>query len=60
MDPSTLTNIFLFLSALVIAWIIVRFLLRLTMRIFFCGCSVIILLGVVLLILNLSGVLQLS
>jgi hypothetical protein len=60
MDPSTLTEIFLLILALVIAWIIVRFLLRLTMRIFSCGCSLIILLGVLLLILNLSGVLQLS
>lgn len=59
MELSALTNIFLFISALVIVWIVVRFLLRLTMRIFSCGCSLIILLGVVLLILNLSGVQQL-
>ena len=58
MEPSPLIEIFLLILALVIAWIILRFLLRLTMRIFSCGCTLIILLGVLLLILNLSGVLQ--
>jgi hypothetical protein len=60
MDSSTLMDIFLLILALIIAWIIVRFLLRLTMKIFSCGCSLIILLGILLLILNLSGVLPLT
>lgn len=60
MDPSTLEQIFLFLLALIIVWIIVRFLLRLTMRIFSCGCSLILLVGLLLLILNLAGIVQIS
>lgn len=57
MDISSFMDLFLLLMALVIFWILLRFILRLTMRIFSCGCSVIIVLGVLLLILRLTGIL---
>jgi hypothetical protein len=60
MDPNSIMDIFLLLLALVIAWILLRFILRLTMKIFSCGCSLIVLLGILLLILRLSGILQTS
>jgi hypothetical protein len=57
MEISSFMDLFLLLMALVIAWILLRFILRLTARIFSCGCSVIIVLGALLLILRLTGIL---
>jgi hypothetical protein len=47
-DP--LIQILILIAVLVVAWVIIRLLLRLTARVFTCGCSVILLLGLLLLI----------
>ena len=48
MDISQLTQIFYFIIILVLAWIVLRFVLRLAWKIFSIGCSLIILLGIIL------------
>jgi hypothetical protein len=51
MDISLLTIGLIFL-ALIVVWIILRFVLRFTMRIFTCGCSLIVFTGIVILALK--------
>jgi len=48
MDISQLTQIFYFIIILVVAWVVLRFVLRLAWKIFSIGCSLIILLGIIL------------
>jgi hypothetical protein len=48
MDISQLTQIFYFIIILVLAWVVLRFVLRLAWKIFSIGCSLIILLGIIL------------
>lgn len=47
-----LATILLFVAVLLLAWVALRFLLRLAVRIFTYGCAVILLIGIVLLLLT--------
>lgn len=55
LDFSNLTDILLFVLALVIVWVLLRFILRLTMRFFSCGCVLIVLVALALFILRVTG-----
>jgi hypothetical protein len=55
LNYSNLSDIVLFVLALVIVWILLRFILRLTVRFFSCGCVLIVLVGIALLILRATG-----
>jgi hypothetical protein len=48
----SLTNIILIILGLVILWVILRFFLRLTGKIFGCGCGVILAIGILLAVLR--------
>ncbi len=50
LDP--FVKIVLFLVALVLIWVALKFLLRLAIKIFTCGCAVIVLIGAVLILLQ--------
>jgi hypothetical protein len=58
MEISNLVDLFVLLLVLVVAWILLRYILRFTMRIFSCGCALIVVLAVLLLILRQTGILQ--
>jgi hypothetical protein len=53
MDTSQLTQIFIFIVILVVAWVVLRFVLRLAWKIFSIGCSLIVLLGIILVAMRL-------
>lgn len=53
MDTSQLNQIFFFIVILVVAWVVLRFVLRLAWKIFSIGCSLIFLLGIILVVLRL-------
>jgi hypothetical protein len=46
MDNSLLTQVLLILLGVIILWVVIHFLLRLTAKIFACGCALIVLIGV--------------
>ena len=47
MDNSLLTQVLLIFLGVVILWVIIRFVLRLTARLFACGCALIVIIGLV-------------
>jgi len=53
MDTSQLTQIFIIILVLVVVWVILRFVLRLAGKIFSIGCSLIVLLGIILVVVRL-------
>lgn len=55
MDADQLIQIGLIILALVVVWVIVRAVLRLTMRVFACGCSLILAVAVILVLLRVFG-----
>ena len=48
----SLTDVFLIILGLMVLWFILRFLLRLTAKIFSCGCGTILAIGIFLAILR--------
>jgi hypothetical protein len=52
MDNNSLIQIIVIIVGLVVLWVILRFVLRLTAKIFACGCSAILVLGILLFILR--------
>ena len=48
----SLTDVFLIILGLIVLWFILRFLLRLTAKIFRCGCGIILAIGIFLAILR--------
>jgi len=48
----SMINIFLVLLILVVIWILFRFILRLTVKVFSCGCILIVLIGVIFFLFN--------
>ncbi len=52
MDADQLIQIGLIILALIVVWVIVRAVLRLTMRVFACGCSLILAVAVILVLLR--------
>ena len=50
MEINQLTQIFLLIIGLVVAWIVLRFILRLAGKVFSIGCSLIFLLAVILIL----------
>jgi len=48
----TLITFFIILFVLGIIWVVLRFALKLTMRIFSCGCSIILLIALALVLLR--------
>jgi hypothetical protein len=53
MDAIQLPQIIIFFVILVVAWLVLRFVLRLAWKVFSIGCSLIVLLGVILIVLSL-------
>lgn len=53
MDAVQFPQIIIFLVVLIVAWLVLRFVLRLAWKIFSIGCSLIVLLGVILVVLRL-------
>jgi len=51
----TILTFFIILFVLSIIWVVLRFALKLTMRVFSCGCSIILLIAVALVLLNYFG-----
>lgn len=49
---NTLVNIIFVILILVLLWLLIRYILRLTVKVFSCGCSLIVLIGVVVLMYN--------
>jgi hypothetical protein len=49
----SLQDVALVIAGLLVLWVILRFFLRLTRRIFSCGCALIVLLGLFLAVLRL-------
>ncbi|GAB4536802.1 MAG: hypothetical protein Fur0018_27480 [Anaerolineales bacterium] len=50
-----LTTILLIIGALLLLWLLLRFLLKLATKVFACGCAVIALIAVALLLLAYAG-----
>ena len=46
MDNSLLTQVLIIFLVVVVLWVVLHFLLRLTAKIFACGCALIVLIGV--------------
>jgi hypothetical protein len=53
MDAIQFPQIIVFLVVLVVAWLVLRFVLRLAWKIFSIGCSLIFLLGIILIAVRL-------
>jgi hypothetical protein len=51
-----LITLFLILFVVGIIWIVLRFILNLTMRIFSCGCSIILFIALVLVVLRIFNI----
>jgi hypothetical protein len=47
-----LFTLFIILLVLGIIWVVLRFALKLTMRVFSCGCSIILLIALILILLR--------
>ena len=48
-------QVLLVLAALVVVWVVLRFLLRLTVKIFAVGCSIILIIGVCMFIFRMTS-----
>ena len=52
MDAQTITQIFWLVLIVAVVWVVLRFVLRLAGKIFACGCSLLVVAAVVLLLLR--------
>jgi hypothetical protein len=52
MDNQALLQIIWVIAGLAVLWVVLRFVLRLTMKVFSCGCGAILALGILLAIIN--------
>ncbi len=55
MDPESITQLLFIIAGLVVLWVVLRFVLRLTAKVFSCGCGAILALGILLFLLRQLG-----
>ena len=55
MDPESITQLLFIIVGLAVLWVVLRFVLRLTAKVFSCGCGAILALGILLFLLRQLG-----
>ena len=55
MDPESITQLLFIVAGLAVLWVVLRFVLRLTAKVFSCGCGAILALGILLFLLRQLG-----